>query len=286
MEKFASQIKDLIAADKIEDALNHLTAEIEKKHDSELHDSVLLLSRRFTELKMNSIIGKITQAEISMTKTDISDSVLNLLEEVQYADYRISETKNATHELKFLINKIKSNKGILADDKPFLTDLKNIFEEIDNTYKVILESVNKYLMPAIGSDNFDTTPYLDFSNGLISLEIDRNRGHCHIISQNYFKGGGVRDKLREQLSNNDVFESFDSLFSRLSDGDNDVFHRIQSIGDFIRDESGNIVEMLMEDKIEEAKKKIREDYKKITPLKKMLQEGMQDISDLKREIGF
>jgi Effector-associated domain 11/CHAT domain len=156
MNNLQSQIQNLVAQAKIEEALE-LFGQWAEKNNAELYNNVILLKGRFSTSKRNENLGLVSFSDASRDRAIIDNSVLELTKQI--AD---SDIKNVTEtEVKHSLS--ASNKILFLASNPVNTDKIDLEKEFARLYTSLRESDN---FPYDIRPTWSVTPQ-DLQNGML-----------------------------------------------------------------------------------------------------------------------
>jgi hypothetical protein len=125
---------------------------------------------------------------------------------------QIDDIKSATADLRLKVTELSSLADISAANIGASNDLKVTLGEIDKTYHTVNEAITRFLSPALSQGKIDPTPYLNLERDEFSIQIEKGKGHCGLISVHYGSHGGLRDWLVSRVSP-EKLQKVDNLFS-------------------------------------------------------------------------
>jgi hypothetical protein len=151
--------------------------------------------------------------------------------------------------------------------------LAEVLEELSKILDFIERETVRYLEIIFLPDksNFIScrSALLSFESGYISIKGYEARGHCHKISNIYEK---YLNHWFSKVLDRSEAESFKIFFDNMNSGDFDMVHSIQSLTDSLKDESKEILDLIDDDKLEDANYKLK-------AARKVLQQTRRSIVD-------
>jgi hypothetical protein len=135
MNNLQSQIQNLVAQAKIDEALE-LFGQWAEKNNAELYNNVILLKGRFSTSKRNENLGLVSFSDASRDRAIIANSVLELSKQIATSDVK-NETKT---DIKSSIS--TSNKILFLASNPVNTDKLDLEKEFAKLYTSLKESDN------------------------------------------------------------------------------------------------------------------------------------------------
>jgi Effector-associated domain 11/CHAT domain len=135
MSNLQSQIQNLVAQAKIDEALE-LFGQWAEKNNAELYNNVILLKGRFNTSKRNENLGLVSFSDASRDRAIIANSVLELSKQIATSDVK-NETKT---DIKPSLS--TSNKILFLASNPANTDKLDLEKEFAKLYTSLKESDN------------------------------------------------------------------------------------------------------------------------------------------------
>jgi hypothetical protein len=135
MSNLQSQIQNLVAQAKIDEALE-LFGQWAEKNNAELYNNVILLKGRFNTSKRNENLGLVSFSDASRDRAIIANSVLELSKQIATSDLK-NETKT---EVKSSLS--TSNKILFLASNPVNTNKLDLDAEFARLYTSLRESDN------------------------------------------------------------------------------------------------------------------------------------------------
>jgi Effector-associated domain 11/CHAT domain len=135
MSNLQSQIQNLVAQAKIDEALE-LFGQWAEKNNAELYNNIILLKGRFNTSKRNENLGLVSFSDAARDRANIANSVLELTKQIA-----TSEVKNETKtDVKSSLP--TSNKILFLASNPVNTDKLDLEKEFAKLYTSLKESDN------------------------------------------------------------------------------------------------------------------------------------------------
>jgi Effector-associated domain 11/CHAT domain len=135
MSNLQSQIQNLVAQAKIDEALE-LFGQWAEKNNAELYNNVILLKGRFSTSKRNENLGLVSFSDAARDRAIIANSVLELTKQIADSDVK-NETKI---DVKPSVS--ASNKILFLASNPLNTDKLDLEKEFAKLYTSLKESDN------------------------------------------------------------------------------------------------------------------------------------------------
>ena len=246
---------------------------------SEMHHIELFGQVRLESLGVKRLIKSIDQL-VSMPTKQLSDP--GTLED---NDWVVSEADSATAEIKTLVSKIGDfRKAILLDGRSN-KDIRGALTEVEKTYKSVLKAIQRFVEPALDVDRLKAKSYAKLARRSLQADIRNGRGHCKRILAYYARVGGLREKLIEEISENELDE-IDNLFGRLGTADGDLFERLEEVGRVLTNESRVIVGLLASGQENQARKRVISAREKLIKLEDKFDEAMSELQQLQESLGY
>lgn len=195
----------------------------------------------------------------------------------------VETATNASVGLHRLTTRFRSIQEVLLADSPAIGDLEAALKEVMNTFKVVSEAVKAFIRPAL-RDSLVADPYLDMAYGDLPQVIETGRGHCGRILVHYKRFGGVRDEILGRLDDAQIDE-LDETFEELGTADGDAFAQMTNIGDYLKNESKAIVNLLLSRRQDDARERIIRAREMLEPLEQKLSDAMVEMQQLQSSLG-
>lgn len=200
-------------------------------------------------------------------------------------DWFVERSNAAASELGTLTARLHSIGEILISGSNQSKDLEGTLKEVGNTYRAVTSAITRFVSPAMGKGSIDPAPYVQMERGTLVSDIWNGRGHCSRILLYYGRHGGLRDWLNNRLDLRQLREA-DEVFARLGTADGDLFRELAEIGEVLTNESRAIVNLLVTEQEEAARRRIIDGRAKLQPLEQRLESAMHDLQQLQTSLGY
>ena len=200
-------------------------------------------------------------------------------------NWTVKRSKEATEEVSNFISEIGSFKEILISEGKPVEDIRGPLIEVDKTYKAVAKAIERFIAPVFGKDKVDPGPYINMERGTLITDIQNGRGHCHKILIHYGKVRGLRDWLEPKLTVKEL-KKLDQVFEKLGTADNDLFEAMTEIGEILTNESKLIVNLLITDQDDLAKRRIITGRETLNSLEISLNRAIKELNNLTLSLGF
>jgi len=200
-------------------------------------------------------------------------------------EYTFDQAKSATTELQHLSGTIKELGEVLVTNRPVVNDVNVALGEVAKTYRAVQKAIETFLFPSIESGPIDGKPYIQMESGSLESTIKSGSGHCTRILTLYRRHRGLRDAIKAKVST-EKLEEIDNAFDVLSTADGDLFEQLSSIGWTLTSEAEVIATILTAGRIEAARDRIRNDRKRLQPIRKSLNTAIDELQDAQETLGY
>jgi hypothetical protein len=175
-----------------------------------------------------------------------------------------------------LVAKLKAQPDLAA------LQLAEALEEIRKTWVVMDDAITNYLKLGIDQDAFKagSEALLRIEGGGLLVEVQNGRGHCHIIGNIYEK---YLDRWFERALKGEDLALMRRVFDDLTKVDYDVFSSMEDIAEQLQTEATEVLSMIIEGKVNEARQRILASRKELGPLRLGMSGTLQKLYGLKSE---
>lgn len=160
--------------------------------------------------------------------------------------------------------------------------LGQALDEIAKTYQALDTAISNYLSLAIddGALQSRSKVLLDIEGGGLSTEVERGRGHCHIIGNIYFQH---LDRWFARVLKPDEYEEIRNVFHELGNADSDVFAHMVAVAQELEKEAGAVLESLIKGDMPDARQRVLNARGELKPLRVSISSTMRRLYELKTE---
>lgn len=175
-----------------------------------------------------------------------------------------------------LLGKLKAQPSIAAQK------LAQTLEEIAKTYQVVDNAISEYLSLGIdqGALQANSKLLLDIEGGALTTEVERGRGHCHVIGNIYFVH---LDRWFAEVFSQEDYDSTYQVFQDLGNADDDVFRLFLELVSELEKEAGEVLNMVIANKLDPARERVLQSRIALKPLRLNMSTTMQQLYNLKSE---
>jgi hypothetical protein len=199
--------------------------------------------------------------------------------------YQVSDSLSAVNELREKTAELRFFAELSTAEIKASEELRSTLSEIDKTYKTVSNAIECFLKPAANKGDIDPSPYLELERDSFRAQVEQGRGHCGLIAIHYGKYGGLRDWLAERLPPEKLADA-DALFASFSNADGDVFYRMVSIANLLKNQSRAIVNLLFTGQDAIARKYIWDARQELLPLEMEMGNAMRELQEIRSVLGF
>jgi hypothetical protein len=166
--------------------------------------------------------------------------------------------------------KLKANPNLAAQK------LAQALAEVAKTLQAVDNSASEFLSLGIdeGALAKNSKLLLDIEGGKLTTEVERGRGHCHVISAIYWK---YLDKWFERTFQKDDYASVKNVFLRLGDADSDLFHYLAEVASKLEKEAGDVLKFVLNNEAANARNRVLLALPALSPLRKTMSNTMQKL---------
>ena len=175
-----------------------------------------------------------------------------------------------------MVAKLKRNPDAAA------VKLGQALDEIAKTYQALDTAISSYLSLAIdeGALQSRSKVLLDMEGGALSTEVERGRGHCHVIGNIYF---AHLDRWFARALKTEEYEEIRDVFYDLANADDDVFADMVSIAKQLEGEAETVLESLINGDLPAARQRVLDARRDLKPLRLSMSATMRRLYELKTE---
>jgi hypothetical protein len=170
--------------------------------------------------------------------------------------FDVNALNTTVNSLDSLLTRVKDK--LLNNPDEASVKLAEVLDELSKILEFVEKETVRYLEIIFLPDksNFIScrSTLLSLESGYTSIKGFEARGHCHKI-------GNIREKYLNRWFNKvlDPLEAaeFNNIFSNMNNADFDMINGIQSVTDFLKDESKKVLDLVDDNKLEEANTEIK-----------------------------
>lgn len=173
-----------------------------------------------------------------------------------------------------LLGKLRAQPDIAA------LKLSTALDEIVKTYRALDEALNMYGSLALDEDALtaNSRELLAIAGGSLAVQVEDGRGHCHQISNIYWK------HLRrwfEKAFNRDEHDQMEALFTRLGDADDDLFAALSGLAEQLGSDAKDVLALVIKKEEDKGRQRVLQTYGELAPVQQAMARGMQRMFALK-----
>jgi hypothetical protein len=175
-----------------------------------------------------------------------------------------------------LIGKLKANPDLAAQK------LGQALDEVAKTLLVVDNAATQFLSLGIdqGALAKNSALLLGIDGGSLSTEVERGRGHCHVIQEIYEK---YLDKWFDRALDRNEYASVKDAFERLGYADNNLFDALTKVASVLEAEAGVVLDLVVKGDEAIARNHVLSAMPALRPLRKMTSKIMQALYSMKSE---
>jgi hypothetical protein len=175
-----------------------------------------------------------------------------------------------------LVEKLKAQPDLAAQK------LAQALEEVAKTLVVVDNAACQFLSLGIDHGALEKTSklLLAIDGGGLSTEVERGRGHCHVISEIYREH---LDKWFERAFNPAENVSAKAAFQRLSSADDDLFGALTTVASLLENEAGEVLDLVLKGDQAGARNRVLSAMPALRPLRKTISKTMQTLYSMQSE---
>jgi len=172
-----------------------------------------------------------------------------------------------------LVSKLKGNPDLAAQK------LAQALNEIAKTLQVVDNAASEFLSLGIDTDALEKNSklLLEIEGGKLKAEVERGRGHCHVIHDIYWK---YLDKWFKKTFKKAEYSAVQKVFVRLGDADSDLFQQLEEVASKLEKEAGEVLKLVQNNEKANAKTRVLAAIAPLRPLRKTVARTMQTLYSL------
>jgi hypothetical protein len=173
-----------------------------------------------------------------------------------------------------LVSKLKAQPDLAA------LKLAEALDEVGKTWQVMDKAITDFLKLGIDRDALEkgSEVLLRIEGGGLLVEVKNGIGHCHVISNIYAE---YLDRWFERVLKGKDLDSIRRVFFALGEADLDVFWQMETVAEQLQTEANKVLDMVIEGKASEARKRVLAIRKELEPLRLGMSETLQKLYSLK-----
>lgn len=170
-----------------------------------------------------------------------------------------------------VVGKLKAQPDIAAQK------LAQALGEVAKTLQVVENTTSEFLSLGIDQGALATRSklLLEISGGSLTTEVERGRGHCHVIDNIY---RSYLDKwFARVLKKTNDYESIKLVFKRLGNADGELFYDLEQLAAKLEKEAGEVLELVVKRQEKKARSRVLSALPALQPLRKTMSKTMQTL---------
>jgi hypothetical protein len=155
--------------------------------------------------------------------------------------------------------------------------------EIAKTLQVVEGATTEFLSLGIDQGALTTKSklLLDISAGSLTTEVQRGRGHCHVIGNIYYT---YLDKwFARVLKKTNDYQPIKDVFARLGNADVDLFYYLETLTGKLEKEAGDVLDLVVMHQEPAARVRVLSSLPVLQPLRKTMAKTMQTLYSVRNE---
>ena len=174
---------------------------------------------------------------------------------------------------KLLTEQLKTKPDLAAQK------LGQALAEVAKTLQVVDNAASQFLSLGIDHEALakNSKLLLDIDGGALSTEVERGRGHCHVIGHIYDK---YLDKWFKSVFSRDEYTSVRQVFLKLGNADFNLFEHLENVAVTLQREASEILELVVTGREASARARVLAALPALRPLRKTISKTMQTLFSL------
>jgi hypothetical protein len=175
-----------------------------------------------------------------------------------------------------LVNNLKTNPDLAAQK------LGQALSEVAKTLQVVDNAASQFLSLGIdqGALAKNSVLLLAIDGGSLRTEVERGRGHCHVIDEIYET---YLDKWFARALDGYEYNSVKNAFKKLNSGDRDLFYALVTVAEVLEAEAGVVLDFVVKGEESIARTRVLSALPALRPLRKTISKTMQMLYSMQSE---
>jgi hypothetical protein len=181
------------------------------------------------------------------------------------------ELEKAVETIAKVVGKLKAEPDIAAQK------LSQALGEVAKTLQVVQTTTSEFLSLGIddGALAKNSKLLLDITGGSLTTEVQRGRGHCHVIGNIYYM---YLDKwFARVLKKTNDYDSIKLVFDRLGNADDDLFNDLEQLAVKLENEAQEVLDLVVKGEAKTARSQVLAALPVLQPLRKTMSKTMQTL---------
>jgi hypothetical protein len=169
-----------------------------------------------------------------------------------------------------VIDKLKAQPDIAAQK------LGQALAEIAKTLQVVDNAAAEYLSLGIdaGALEKNSKTLLEIEGGRLKTEVERGRGHCHIIGEIYYQ---YLNRWFLKVLKGDEYNEINRVFMDLGNADDDLFVHLTHVASSLESEAADVLDLVVKNDVSGARARVLSALPVVRPLRKTMAGTMQTL---------
>ena len=175
-----------------------------------------------------------------------------------------------------LVGKLKTKPDLAAQK------LGQALGEIAKTLSAVDNATSEFLSLGIddGALAKNSKLLIDIDGGSLAAEVDRGRGHCHLIGVIYRKH---LDKWFASVFDKGDYVQVGKVFQELGDADSTLFGDLESVANRLQEEASIVLDLIVKGEEANARARVLSALPVLRPLRKTISKTMQTLYSMQSE---
>ena len=175
-----------------------------------------------------------------------------------------------------LVNKLKAKPDLAAQK------LGQALGEVAKTLQVVDNAASQFLSLGIDEGGLakGSKLLLDIDGGSLSTEVERGRGHCHVIEEIYSK---YLNKWFDRVFKGDELASMTFVFGKLGSADSDLFEDLAKVAGKLEAEAAVVLGFVVKGDEANARTRVLSSLPALRPLRKTISKTMQTLYSMQSD---
>jgi hypothetical protein len=191
--------------------------------------------------------------------------------ELAAAGKAAQELSKAVGAIANVVGKLKAQPDVAAQK------LAQALGEVAKTLQVVENTTSEFLSLGIDQGALATNSklLLGIAGGSLTTEVQRGRGHCHVIDNIYRT---YLDKwFARVLKKTNDYEPIKHVFEELGNADKNLFMDLEQVAAKLEKEAGDVLDLVVQGQEQKARAQVLASLTALKPLRKTMSETMQTL---------
>ena len=175
-----------------------------------------------------------------------------------------------------LVGKLKAKPDLAAQK------LGQALGEVAKSLQVVDNAASQFLSLGIDEGGLakGSKLLLDIDGGSLSTEVERGRGHCHVIEEIYSK---YLNKWFDRVFKGDELASMTFVFGKLGSADSDLFEDLAKVAGKLEAEAAVVLGFVVKGDEANARTRVLSSLPALRPLRKTISKTMQTLYSMQSD---